>query len=140
MKDELGARLRKARSAKGITQAELGAHTDMSGVAIRLYELGKRKPSDEKLTAIADALDVAPESLRNLTPSSSREILEILFRLEDEHIYDIDEQPDGQPILIFQSANEELLKMLGDWRAEKKKLEAAEITEEEYEEWKMRYR
>lgn len=140
MKDELGTRLRGARSIRGMTQEELGASVDMSGVAIRLYELGKRKPSSERLDAIANILEVASESLKNLTPSSNREILEILFRLEDEHICDIDERPGGQTILSFSNANKELMKMLNDWKVEKGKLEAAEITSDEYKKWKMRYR
>ncbi|WP_329768212.1 helix-turn-helix transcriptional regulator [Stenotrophomonas muris] len=59
----LGRRLREARLAKGMTQAELGAALgldDENSAAPRIsrYERGDRMPDEETMEALAEALDL----------------------------------------------------------------------------------
>ena len=53
----LGDKIRKYRTLKGLTQAQLGSMVKLTGDRIRQYENNVRKPKDGKLFEIADALD-----------------------------------------------------------------------------------
>lgn len=59
----IALRIKKARIEKGLTQAELAKKLGMSTSYIGQYESGNRKPKQETLLKIADALDVSPASL-----------------------------------------------------------------------------
>lgn len=69
---------------RGMTQKQLAAECGQTDSAIRNYELGNRTPGDEQIRAIAAALAISPESLREVPLESSREVLELLFRIADE--------------------------------------------------------
>ena len=56
--DSIGARIKMAREAAGITQEQLGQKVGVTGVTIMRYEKGQREPTFDTLQAIADALDV----------------------------------------------------------------------------------
>ena len=58
-----GDRLRAARTAQGLTQAELARKLGVSDAAVRMWELGHREPDLSMLTAIADALGVTVAEL-----------------------------------------------------------------------------
>lgn len=55
--NDFGSRLRAERTAQGLTQLEL-AHGIMSTSQLSLLEQGKRRPSTEALTSLAERLDV----------------------------------------------------------------------------------
>jgi len=57
--DEIGKRIRKFRTSKGMTMEELGARLGISAAAISRYELGQRKVSFEMASKIADVLGVS---------------------------------------------------------------------------------
>jgi HTH-type transcriptional regulator/antitoxin HipB len=57
-KETIGRQLERARRAKGWTQADLGRAADVAQAKISEYERGKRTPSVETLTMLAEALDV----------------------------------------------------------------------------------
>lgn len=68
MSDEMRARIRKAREAKGLTQAELATRMSALGVALHpsavaKIELGPRVVTVDELVAIARVLDVSVELL-----------------------------------------------------------------------------
>ena len=79
----VGKRIRAAREAAGMTQAEVAKRLGVSESSIRLYELGKRPPNDEMLGRIAEAVGVDPQAFVEIEIDSVRDVLEILFRLED---------------------------------------------------------
>ena len=54
----VGKRIRAAREAAGMTQAEVAKALGVSEASIRLYELGKRKPNPEVLERIAAAVGI----------------------------------------------------------------------------------
>ena len=58
-----GERLKQLRTAKGISQRELGILTNTSARTIQSYELGDRLPGYECLIAIADAFDISLDYL-----------------------------------------------------------------------------
>jgi len=72
----VGDRIKKARKAAKLTQAELAEKSGVAAISIHQYESGKRNPRTEQLHAIADALGVSMDSL-----VSKREVI-IPNRLE----------------------------------------------------------
>jgi transcriptional regulator with XRE-family HTH domain len=68
----LGAAIKKVRVARGLTQAELAAATDLSsgGKSIALIEQGKRFVSMETLNRLARALEIPPACLAVLGSES----------------------------------------------------------------------
>lgn len=61
----VGDNIRRIRKMRGLTQKELGARLGVSEAFIRAYESGRRNPKEKNLQAIADALVVNIEVLRN---------------------------------------------------------------------------
>ena len=59
----LGEKIRKYRTLKGLTQAQLGSMVKLTGDRIRQYENDIRSPKDGKLMEIADALEINPTTL-----------------------------------------------------------------------------
>lgn len=55
---DIGKRIKTARRAARLTQAQLALKTGAATGTIQQYELGKRQPRLEQLQAIADALGV----------------------------------------------------------------------------------
>jgi transcriptional regulator with XRE-family HTH domain len=62
-KESLGARVRRYRLAKGLSQAELGARIGLSQRSVAYYELKGSSPPPEVLVKMADALDVSTDVL-----------------------------------------------------------------------------
>ena len=79
----LGDKIRKYRTLKGLTQAQLGSMVKLTGDRIRQYENDVRKPKDGKLFEIADALDVNPSTLAEPDFDDPTSVMHVLFELED---------------------------------------------------------
>ncbi|WP_433874514.1 helix-turn-helix domain-containing protein [Sinomonas atrocyanea] len=60
---EFGRQLRAQRSARGLTQAQLGANTHSRGL-ISQIETGEREPTAEDLLELAGRLQLAPDQLQ----------------------------------------------------------------------------
>lgn len=113
-----GKRLRSAREAAGMTQAEVAKKLGVSESFIRLYELGKRQPSDEMLGSV-------------------RDVLEILFRLEDacgfipleDGKLDVDRMYGRAPKLVAS---------IERWTDMRRWLKDGEIVRSEYDAWRSR--
>lgn len=80
----VGSRIRKFRKEADMTQNELADEVGLTGAAIRNYERDYRVPSDELIEKIAAALDVSPDSIREIGVTGARGALEVLFRYESE--------------------------------------------------------
>lgn len=61
--DEFGVRLRAAREAKGLSQAELAEKSGLQPSAISHFETGRRAPSFDNLKVLADTLSVTTDYL-----------------------------------------------------------------------------
>ena len=60
---QFGARLRRAREARGMSQAELARRAGVAQSIVSGYECGKQMPAHETLRAVARELDVEPYEL-----------------------------------------------------------------------------
>lgn len=81
MNNIIGDNIRKHRTAKGITQEQLGAKAGGRSVnQINGYERGRSRPSPPVLKDIADALGVKPDALLGTSASSTRQPLDDLIR------------------------------------------------------------
>lgn len=66
--DGFGARLTKAREARGLTQAELARLSGLQAAAIGHFERDRRKPSFANVRALAKALNVSSDYLLGRAP------------------------------------------------------------------------
>ena len=82
----LGDKIRKYRTLKGLTQAQLGSMVKLTGDRIRQYENDVRKPKDGKLFEIADALDINSSTLAEPDFDDPTSIMHVLFELEDIYL------------------------------------------------------
>lgn len=93
---QIGARLQRAREARGLTQAELAERVGIEPVTLSRYETGARGPSVTTLKLAADALglrladlveDVAPLP----EPERDPRVLRAIEKLDhlDDHLLDI---------------------------------------------------
>ena len=136
-----GELIKKYRKLRKMTQKQLAAACGQTDSAIRNYELGNRAPGQEQIQAIADALDISSEALREVPLESSRQALELLFRIDEEFGLEPMEV-DGMLILGFDERAEKSPKLAAALKAWKKMLDsekAGEITLEELDEWKAEF-
>lgn len=137
-----GELIRKYRKAKGLTQAELAEACGLTDSAIRNYELCNRTPGTEQVASIAAALGISPESLREVPLESSRQALELLFRLEEEFGL-VPDEVDGELVLkVGKGAGkpQKLVQALKAWKNMLDSEKAGEISSEELQDWKLSLR
>ncbi|WP_419044150.1 helix-turn-helix domain-containing protein [Enorma massiliensis] len=137
-----GELIRKYRKAKGLTQAELADACGLTDSAIRNYELCNRTPGIEQIESIASALGISPESLREVPLESSRQAIELLFRLEDEFGL-VPGEIDGELVLRVDERagkSQKLLQVLKAWKRMIDSEKAGEISPEELLAWKLSLR
>jgi transcriptional regulator with XRE-family HTH domain len=60
---EIGARVRRARKERGLTQTQLGDALSVSFQQVQKYERGTNRISSSALVLIARVLDVSPQEL-----------------------------------------------------------------------------
>ena len=137
-----GELIRKYRKAKGLTQAQLAKECGLTDSAIRNYELCNRVPGAEQVSAVASALGISPESLREVPLESSRQALELLFRLEEEFGL-VPDEIDGELVLrVDRQARkpQKLIQAIKAWKGMLDSEKAGEISSEELLDWKLSLR
>lgn len=135
-KSELGKSIRRLRKMRDMTQRELADAAGLTESALRSYELGDRTPKPDTLSAVANALDVPLEAFDIYGIASEAELLHALFLLEDKEDFQIQPTEDGG--IYF--AGSEMQKAVQEWYEICRCLQNDEITEQEYEKWKVNYR
>ena len=145
----LGAKIRKYRNLKGLTQKELGEKCQLNESTIRNYELGNRYPDEVTLSTIADALGIAQSALADPDPSKVFNAVQILFDLEERYgLTPVEVNGEvhltQKPLKEEASPREELdyLQMkqsLRIWNHIKKVYNEGNLLDEEYENWKSLY-
>lgn len=85
-KTSFGDRLRDARLAKGMSQADLAAKTGLQPSAVSHFESERRMPSFDNLRVLADALGVTTDHLlgRDAKPGMAGPTASRLFRRAQE--------------------------------------------------------
>ena len=97
--DRVGARIRKIRKAKGMSQSELGECVGLNADRIQKYENGARRPKFDLTKKIAYALGV--EALAITDPVVSNYIGAMYAFFEMEEAYDLKVNDDGRISISF---------------------------------------
>ncbi|CDI50611.1 helix-turn-helix domain-containing protein [Clostridium tetani] len=131
-----GEKLKKLRLLRELTQKELAIKSDLTDSAIRNYELGYRSPNKKQLIKIAEALECDVSALIDHTPISIFEFMQILFDYEDNlKIRPLIEESTIGLISHDENFNDFLI----EWDEMKKKHYNGEISDDEFEDWKLSY-
>ena len=133
-------KIKKLREKRQLTQKQLASLSGISESALRSYELGDRKPKKEVLERIAMGLRVRPEYLSAPEFGPSMEFFYAMLENDELYGYTITEI-NGRPAITggLMTVGMTFDGFLRDWNKMKKKLDAKEITREEYEDWKQTY-
>ena len=138
---EVGKKIKRFRTAFGLSQKELAQKSGLSEPAIRNYELGNRTPSEKQLEKIAGALGVSVYAISDPNLENYDAVMHALFCLEDEYGI-VPNEVDRQVHLSVENKNavtRTVSKTLSSWNSEFKKLKSGEITKEEYDMWRYSY-
>ena len=133
-----GSRMRGLRMRRGLLQRKLAETADVTESAVRNYELGLRTPRPQQLEALARALGVAPDTLADYGVETSRNALEVLFRLEEGFGARPEADDGGARVAVDPAAPgaQKLDAAVRAWAAMRARLDSGEISEEEYLDWK----
>lgn len=142
----IGERIHFLRNLRGMTQKYLGQVVGFSektaDVRMAQYESGTRTPKADLTKSLADALDVSPHALDVPDIDSNIGLMHTLFTLEDLRGLRVTEV-DGEVCIKLDKSNgktyHKMSQMLFAWLEQAKKLDAGEITKEEYDQWRYRY-
>ena len=141
----IGERIHHFRLLRGFTQKYLGQQLGFSDsqadVRIAQYEKGARSPKEKYLNALADIFEVSPHALAVPDIDSYVGLMHTLFTLEDLYGLHIDEI-DGELCLRLDREHKEyqhLFEPFHAWQQMAAKLEAGEISQEKYDNWRYNY-
>lgn len=142
----IGERIHFFRKQRGLKLKQLGQAVGFpeSNADVRMaqYESGSRTPKAGITNRLAETLDVSPQALTVPDIDSYTGLMHTLFTLEDIYGLKVTEL-DGQIVLrvdVRQGKNAaELHRMLCSWREQAAKMEAGEITKENYDRWRYHY-
>lgn len=135
----VGENIKKHRKARGLSVVGLAEMVGMTEGAIRHYESGIRTPGEEQLKKIAQALDVSPKMLEDHKIESARDLVGALLQLEDEFGLVPDMCDDGLWIDPKAKKAQKADAAIKAWGAMRHRLITGEITQEEYDAWKMKF-
>ena len=142
----IGERLRFFRKLRGLKLKELGLQMGFpeksADVRMAQYEAETRTPKAELTAVLAHVLDVSPQALTVPDIDSDLGLMHTLFALEDTCGLLVEEA--GGEVCLGVDASQgaraaSLREMLRAWREQAAKLEAGEITREEYDRWRYHY-
>ena len=142
----IGKRIKFFRNKKGMTQKQFGEMLGFLGktsdVRMAQYETGSRTPKADLTKTLADFFDISPDALTVPDIDTDIGLMHTLFALEDIRGLTIGEI-DGEVCLRLDKSKGKtyanMLDMLSAWAEQAKKLEAGEITKEDYDRWRYNY-
>ena len=142
----IGERIRFFRNKKGITQKYLGQVVGFpersADVRMAQYETGSRTPKADLTKTLADFFGVFTNALTVPNIDSDIGLMHTLCALEDIRGLTIGEI-DGEICLRLDKSKGKtyiaMFEMLSAWAEQAKKLEAGEITREDYDRWRYNY-
>lgn len=134
-----GERIRKARKAAKLTLQQLAERIGKTKSAIVNYEKGDRTPDDATIAAIADALGVLPESLKDRELDTVADVLDSLLTMEEAG-FGIEPVETKNGIVIAVDSNAphapKLAMALDKWNEQRKALKGGDISQVEYALWR----
>ena len=142
----IGERIRFFRMLRGMTQKYLGMTVGFpeksADVRLAQYENGSRSPKADLTASLAEVLDVSPQALSVPDIDSYTGLMHTLFTLEDLYGFKVREL-DGEVCLTVDVRQNKdaarLHEMLCSWREQAAKLEAGDISKEDYDKWRYHY-
>ena len=163
----IGDKIKKIRTFRNMTQAELGAALgwgDKGANRLAQYETNYRVPRKDLVTEMAKILDVNPLTLHEPTTMNASELMEILFWMDEFNpgminlfqletypgeksnssddtairYHDSDSWPAHPPVGMWFNYGV-LNDFLKEWTLRKEELKSGEITRDEYFEWKINW-
>lgn len=142
----IGERIHFFRNLRGMTQKYLGQAVGFpektADVRMAQYESGTRTPKADLTATLAGVLDVSPKALDIPDIDSDIGLMHTLFTLEDLRAFKVTEI-DGEVCIKLDKSKgktyNDMNQMLHAWLEQAKKLEAGEITKEEYDQWRYKY-
>lgn len=142
----IGERIRFIRNLRGMTQKYLGQQVGFdektADVRMAQYESGTRTPKADLTKTLASVLEVSPHALDVPDIDSNIGLMHTLFTLEDLRGLQVAEV-DGEVCLKLDKSTgktyDEMNQMLSAWLEQAQKLEAGEISKDEYDRWRYRY-
>ena len=143
----LGAKIKKYRLLKGITQKTLGAEVLKgkmnSDVRINQYERNFAAPKEEIRSKIANALDVDLPALSDVNIECVEDVMYVLFELEEKLGLKVSKE-NGKIQLSFDHlpedrSNEMLLTYLNFWENEASKDHSTRQQHDDYMRWQGRF-
>ena len=142
----IGERIRYFRILRGMKLKELGRKMGFpeksADVRMAQYEAETRTPKADLTANLAHALDVSPQALTVPDIDSDLGLMHTLFTLEDTYGLRL-VKAEGEVCLVMDASQgaraASLREMLRAWREQAAKLEAGEITREEYDRWRYHY-
>ena len=140
-----GKRIKFFRNRKGMKQKELGELLGFLGktsdVRVAQYETEARTPKADLVKEMAQIFDVSPRAINVPNLDSYLGLMHTLFALEDMYGIKIGEI-DGELCLRLDREHKEyqhLFTPFHAWQQTAAKLEAGEISQEEYDNWRYNY-
>lgn len=140
-----GKRIKFFRNRKGMKQKELGELLGFLGktsdVRVAQYETEARTPKADLVKEMAQIFDVSPRAINVPNLDSYLGLMHTLFALEDMYGIKIGEI-DGELCLRLDREHREyqhLFTPFHAWQQMATKLEAGEISQEEYDNWRYNY-
>ena len=142
----IGERIHHFRLLHGFTQKYLGQllgfNEMQADVRIAQYEKGSRSPKVKYLNALAEIFEVSPHALAVPDIDSYVGLMHTLFAVEDLYGLQISEL-DGELCLRLDKSKGttylSMFDMFHAWQEQATKLNAGEITKEEYDQWRYTY-
>ncbi len=135
----VGENIRHYRQERGLNVSQLAKKVGTAESAIRHYEKNERTMSEEQLEKIARALDVSPLALRDYRIGSARDLMGLMLQLEET--FGIVPDEDGKCLVLDHTAKnaQKLEQAIKGWADVRRQLDAGEMTQEEYEDWKAKF-
>lgn len=142
----IGERIRFFRNLRGMTQKYLGMMVGFpeksADVRLAQYETGTRSPKADLTEKLAYYLNVSPQALEVPDIDSYIGLMHTLFTLEDLYGLSVSEI-DGEVCLRVDprhsTSARELREMLCAWQEQAKKLNAGDISKDQYDTWRYTY-
>ena len=143
----IGERIHFFRNKRGMTQkyvgSQIGFDEKSADVRMAQYESETRVPKDNLVQTLAATFDVAPAALKVPDIDSYVGLMHTLFTLEDRYGLKIEATEDGQPRLYLDLRHhpdsQQLFNMMMDWMDRVTALEANQISQDEYDQWRYHY-
>lgn len=122
---EIGNRIKKFRTKRGLTQKELGIalgfNPESADIRIAQYENSSRNPRNVVVERMASVLNVSVFTLKVPKLRTYAEIMQTLFYIED---------------IINDDKSNDLSVLLNKWITMKKKQKLGEISKAAYDDWR----